>query len=235
MVSAIASGVPLYGMCVTSMPVAILSFSRLKCVPLPMPAEAKLSLPGFAFAASTKSRERLPARVRADDQHVRPAAEQREVGEVLQRVVGQLGVDRRVGRRAPRNWRAACSRRASAFATTAEPIEPPAPTRFSATTGWPHISGSFAATTRPMMSVELPGRERDDQPHRLGRVVLRRRPASRRRVPARAISSLRKPIFHLHVFRLATRSRTPAPAAAAASRNPPRSCRCRSSSGPGRA
>ena len=29
----------------------------LKCVPLPMPAEAKLSLPGFAFAALTKSLE----------------------------------------------------------------------------------------------------------------------------------------------------------------------------------
>ena len=55
MVSPIASGVPLYGTCCTSMPVAILSFSRLKCVPLPMPAEAKLSLPGFAFAALTKS------------------------------------------------------------------------------------------------------------------------------------------------------------------------------------
>ena len=34
---------------------------------------------------------------------------------------------------------------------------PPAPARFSATTGWPHTSCSFAATARPMMSVELPG------------------------------------------------------------------------------
>ena len=55
MVSAIASGVPLYGTCVTSMPVASLSFSTLRCVPLPMPAEAKLSSPGFAFASATKS------------------------------------------------------------------------------------------------------------------------------------------------------------------------------------
>ena len=55
MVSPIASGVPLYGTCCTSMPVAILSFSRLKCVPLPTPAEAKFSLPGLAFAAATKS------------------------------------------------------------------------------------------------------------------------------------------------------------------------------------
>jgi hypothetical protein len=34
---------------------------------------------------------------------------------------------------------------------------PPAPGRFSAITGWPQISCSFAATARPMMSVELPG------------------------------------------------------------------------------
>jgi hypothetical protein len=34
---------------------------------------------------------------------------------------------------------------------------PPAPARFSASTGWFHISASLAATTRPMMSVELPG------------------------------------------------------------------------------
>ena len=62
-----------------------------------MPAEAKFSLPGFAFAAVDEVVERLQAGLGRGDQHVRPAAQQREVGEVLQRVVGQLGVDARVG------------------------------------------------------------------------------------------------------------------------------------------
>jgi len=43
------------------------------------------------------------------------------------------------------------------LATAAEPIEPPAPARFSGTTGWPHISVSFWMTMRPTISVELPG------------------------------------------------------------------------------
>jgi hypothetical protein len=37
------------------MPAISLSFSRLKCVPLPIPADAKLSWPGFALAAARKS------------------------------------------------------------------------------------------------------------------------------------------------------------------------------------
>jgi len=40
---------------VTSIPAISLSFSRLKCVALPTPAEEKLSFPGFAFAAARKS------------------------------------------------------------------------------------------------------------------------------------------------------------------------------------
>ena len=46
---------PLYGTWVTLAPVTSISFSRLRCVPLPSPAEEKLSSPGFAFAAATKS------------------------------------------------------------------------------------------------------------------------------------------------------------------------------------
>jgi hypothetical protein len=37
------------------------------------------------------------------------------------------------------------------------PIEPPAPERFSFTTGWPQYSASFAVTMRPTMSVALAG------------------------------------------------------------------------------
>jgi hypothetical protein len=38
-VSLSASGVPLYGTCTASMPVASLNFSALTCVPLPWPAD----------------------------------------------------------------------------------------------------------------------------------------------------------------------------------------------------
>jgi hypothetical protein len=37
------------------MPAASLNFSPLMCVPLPFPAEAKLSAPGFCFAAAMSS------------------------------------------------------------------------------------------------------------------------------------------------------------------------------------
>ena len=37
------------------------------------------------------------------------------------------------------------------------PTEPPAPVRFSTTTGWPQSSASFGAVVRAMMSVTPPG------------------------------------------------------------------------------
>ncbi len=37
------------------------------------------------------------------------------------------------------------------------PMVPPAPGRFSSTTGWPSCVLSFSETVRAMMSVELPG------------------------------------------------------------------------------
>ena len=45
----------------------------------------------------------------------------------------------------------------AAFATTAVPTVPPAPPRFSITTGCPNSLLSPSATTRPTMSVEPPG------------------------------------------------------------------------------
>ena len=40
---------PLYGMWVASMPVRSLNISPARCGVVPMPAEAKLSLPGLAL------------------------------------------------------------------------------------------------------------------------------------------------------------------------------------------
>src|SRR5258706_11289558 len=44
-----------------------------------------------------------------------------------------------------------------AFATTSAPITPPAPPRFSTTTGCPHSCCSFTPTVRAVMSVPPPG------------------------------------------------------------------------------
>ena len=49
------SGVPFSGMCTDLIPVACRNFSWLMCDALPMPAEVKLSSPGFDFASATSS------------------------------------------------------------------------------------------------------------------------------------------------------------------------------------
>lgn len=46
---------PLYGTCTTSIAAIALNSSPAKCVPLPTPAEEKLSWPGFAFAITSIS------------------------------------------------------------------------------------------------------------------------------------------------------------------------------------
>ncbi|MNC96525.1 hypothetical protein D3C83_139220 [compost metagenome] len=55
MVSVSASGMPLCGTCTMSMPAAALNISPPKCVELPVPAEVKLSWPGFALAIAIRS------------------------------------------------------------------------------------------------------------------------------------------------------------------------------------
>src|SRR5207253_8074722 len=44
-----AGGLPLYGMCCMSTPAIALNSSPDKCCEVPLPLEAKLYLPGFAF------------------------------------------------------------------------------------------------------------------------------------------------------------------------------------------
>ena len=50
-----AGGEPLNGMCTMSIPAMDLSSSALRCDELPLPTEAKLSLPGLALAYATSS------------------------------------------------------------------------------------------------------------------------------------------------------------------------------------
>ena len=78
---------PLYGMCTTSMPAASRNFSPLMCVPLPVPAEAKLSCPGFFFASAISSATVLMPERRRHDQHVRLPGQRHHLDEILDRVV----------------------------------------------------------------------------------------------------------------------------------------------------
>src|SRR5262245_28581558 len=55
MTSATASGAPLFGTWTVSIAAAALNFSPPMCVELPSPADANVSLPGFALAASTSA------------------------------------------------------------------------------------------------------------------------------------------------------------------------------------
>ena len=59
--SASASGMPLNGMCTTSIFAMLFSSSPAKCVPLPIPADEKFIAPGLARAAASRSfSERKP-------------------------------------------------------------------------------------------------------------------------------------------------------------------------------
>ena len=55
MMSLVASGMPLYATCTISIPAACLNTSPAKWVPLPTPAEARLSWPGFDLARAMSS------------------------------------------------------------------------------------------------------------------------------------------------------------------------------------
>ena len=79
------------------------------------------------------------------------------------------------------------------FATASEPTTPPAPARFSTTTGWPRSSDIFGATRRVMMSVEVPAPKgtttrtgRFGKAAALGCAAARRLPPSAATVPPRS-------------------------------------------------
>ena len=80
------------------MPAASLNFSPLMCVPLPLPAEAKLSAPGFCFAAATRSATVLMLVEGATTSTFGCPASGTISMKSLHRVVGQVRVDRRVVR-----------------------------------------------------------------------------------------------------------------------------------------
>ena len=54
-VDSTAGGEPLKGTCTASMPAIDFSSSALRCDELPLPTDAKLSLPGLALAQATRS------------------------------------------------------------------------------------------------------------------------------------------------------------------------------------
>ena len=71
-----------------SIPAVSFSSSPARCGRLPGPEEAKLSLPGCAFASATSSLQIAGLNVGGDHQHFRHGRDQRYRRQILQRVVG---------------------------------------------------------------------------------------------------------------------------------------------------
>src|SRR5216117_3196232 len=130
--------------------------SALRCVALPMPTEAELREPGFAFAAATSSfTERMPFEGAITSTL---GSKARGTTPVRSRSVSygrSLYVD------GVTVYDEECTKSVYPsgpdFATTAAPMVPPAPGRFSMTIGCPSWGESLSDTVRAMMSVPLPG------------------------------------------------------------------------------
>src|SRR5213592_3334246 len=93
-VSPSASGIPLCGTCTTSIAAIALKISAAKCVPLPTPADEKVDLAGARLRRGKQLAHRAHAEGGRGHQHVFRGGGLRDAGQVLQRVVLQLRVDR---------------------------------------------------------------------------------------------------------------------------------------------
>src|SRR5438094_1979176 len=130
--------------------------SALRCVALPMPTEAELSEPGLAFAAATSSfTERMPFEGAITSTLGSKASGMTPVRSRSVSYGRSLYVD------GVTVYEEECTKSVvpsgSDFATTAAPMVPPAPGRFSITMGCPSWGESLSVTVRAMMSVPLPG------------------------------------------------------------------------------
>ena len=115
---------------------------------------------------------RLDRQGRIDHEHERHAGDQRDRHEIVDRVVGQLLVERDVDGERRRSRSAACSRPVPARATS-RPMTVPAPGRFSTMTGLPSRSSSRCRTRARDDVDRAAGAERHDQGDRPRRIVLR--------------------------------------------------------------
>ena len=96
--STAAGAAPLYGTCCTFTLASVLKSSMARCGNPPLPAEAKLSFPGRAFASATSSFSERTGSVGMHRDQLRRHRYRGDSREVPQRVVGDL----RVGMRADR-------------------------------------------------------------------------------------------------------------------------------------
>src|SRR5690242_18872908 len=127
--------------------------SKAMCVALPMPASVHTILPGFAFAAETKSLMVLYFSGCATSAVGIVATVATGCSSLVFSTSGcssgdTVKADAYIMMRWPSG---------SDWATYFAPTSPPAPSRFSTITGWPHFCCSFSARMRAMVSEALPG------------------------------------------------------------------------------
>ena len=178
------------------------------------PGRGKVQLAGIRFRRGYKVGERLPLGVLAGDQHVRPAAEQREVGEVLQRIVGKARVDARVGdvRGRVREQRVAIGRRVY------DHLRADRAAGTGAVFGDHRLAPDLLQLCRECAADDVggaSGRECDDQANGLRRVVLCERIACDTECCADRAEDSKKAHHRPPRFRVRVSFRTPAPAGAA--------------------
>jgi hypothetical protein len=160
-------------------PAAFWNFSPVRCATVPLPGDAKLTSPGFAFAAATRVGERLVRRLRRNDEDERRARDEADRHEVLERVVRQLRIERRVDRevaRLPEDDRVAVGRRlrrlvdAEVAAGAGLVVDHEGPARVGRHV-LRHLAGDDVGAAT--------GRERHDDADRLGGIRLRKGEAAR--------------------------------------------------------
>ncbi len=129
---------------------------------MPAPGLVQLSLPELAFALAISSGMVLISDCAGHHEGIGRGADHHDRGEILVRIVGDVGVEARVDHENARadEQRIAVGRRRAL--TAAIPMLPPAPPRFSIITGLPRASPSWVLISLAAMSVPPPAGKHTD-------------------------------------------------------------------------
>jgi hypothetical protein len=110
----------------------------------------------FSFTYSMKEAKSVGSKVLARDDGHRHLGHQADVFEGVQRVIGQVAIQRGAGRHADVVQQDGVAVGLGRFATLPAPSVPPAPPTFSTMICWPRSADIFSAIRRPTVSVGPP-------------------------------------------------------------------------------